>query len=250
KCVNSELFQNENKWILETPYDVRKKDESESIVIHSKHWKKAGVFYPRIFGTEPIRGAEPLPNKLNHDCRLQKTRLGEFFLCIPMPLEIRGENQAPQWTRIEEGILSLDPGVRTFSTGYSPSGLVVEWGKNDIGRIYHLCHALDKLQSKWSKKEVRYKKSYKLKKEARRIRKKIRTLFDEVYKKFTKWIVEQYHIVLLPEFGTQRMVRRANRRIRNIKHFDLVHLQQQLFESCKLNCLADNLRYTLSIFLP
>ncbi|CAG8798034.1 35873_t:CDS:2, partial [Racocetra persica] len=126
-------------------------------------------------------------------CRLQKTRLGEFYLCLPMPLEIRGENQAPKWTKIEEGILALDPGVRTFSTGYSPSGLTIEWGKNDIGRIYRLCYALDKLQCKWSQKEVRHKKRYKLKRAARRIRKKIRNLIDE----------------------TQRMVKRANRRIRS-----------------------------------
>ena len=34
-------------------------------------------------------------------------------------------------------MISLDPGVRTFMTGYDPSG-----------RIYRLCHAYDKLQSK------------------------------------------------------------------------------------------------------
>ena len=42
----------------------------------------------------------------------------------------------------------MDPGVRTFMTGYDPSGVAIEWGKNDIGRIYRLCHAYDKLQSK------------------------------------------------------------------------------------------------------
>ena len=39
-----------------------KKSESESIVIHAKHWKRAGVIYPKAFGTEPIRGAETLPD--------------------------------------------------------------------------------------------------------------------------------------------------------------------------------------------
>jgi putative transposase len=131
-----------------------------------------------------------------------------------MPLEIRDEKQVPKWTRIEEGILALDPGVRTFVTGYSPSGLAVEWGKGDIGRIYRLCHALDKLQSKWSQKEVRHRRRYKMKRAARRIQKKIRNLVDEMHKKLTRWIVEQHHTVLLPEFETQRMVRRrANRRI-------------------------------------
>jgi len=56
-----------------------KKAESEPIVIHSKHWKKAGVFYPKFFGAEPIHAAESFPDKLQYDCRLQRTRLGEFF---------------------------------------------------------------------------------------------------------------------------------------------------------------------------
>ena len=45
-------------------------------------------------------------------------------------------------------MISLDPSVRTFMTGYDPSGVAVEWGKNDIGRICQLSHACDKLQSK------------------------------------------------------------------------------------------------------
>jgi hypothetical protein len=94
-----------------------KKSESESIVIHSKYWKRSGVFYPRMFGREPIKSAEPLPEILNYDCRLQKTRLGHFYFCLLFPLEIRGDNQTPKWSKIEDGIVALDPGVRTFMTG-------------------------------------------------------------------------------------------------------------------------------------
>ncbi len=38
------------------------------------------MFYPTSFGKEPIKSAEPLPNKLGYDCRLKKTGLGEFYL--------------------------------------------------------------------------------------------------------------------------------------------------------------------------
>jgi putative transposase len=246
KCLNAEQFQEkEKKWVLDMPYDVRdegmndllkayktnfavqkksktpfkmkyrsKKNESESIVIHAKHWKKAGMFHPKAFGKEPIRASEPLPDKLTYDCRLQRTRLGEFYLCLLMPLEVRGDNQAPSFTNIEDGIIALDPGVRTFMTGYSPSGLAVEWGKKDIGRIYRLCRTLDELQSKWTQKELRHRRRYKLKRAARRLCKKIHNLVDELHKKLVKWLVEQYHTILLPEFETQNMViRRANRRI-------------------------------------
>ena len=53
-------------------------------------------------------------------------------------------------------------GVRTFMTGYDPAGKVWEWGKQDIGRIYRLCHSVDKLQSRWSDKNVRHKQRYQL----------------------------------------------------------------------------------------
>ena len=35
-------------------------------------------------------------------------------------------------TQLEDAVIALEPGVRTFITGYDPSGQAVEWGKNDI----------------------------------------------------------------------------------------------------------------------
>ena len=45
------------------------------------------------------------------------------------------------------GIISLDPGVRTFMTGYNPSGEAIEWGKGDVNRLYRLCLHYDRIQS-------------------------------------------------------------------------------------------------------
>jgi len=118
-----------------------------------------GCCQTRGFGANVLRAAELLPDKLAYDSRLQRTKLGEYYLCIPMPLEIRHENQVPATTNDNHGmagVISLDPGVRTFQTGYDPSGLVIECGKYDIGRIYRLCYVLDDLQSRWSQKGVKH----------------------------------------------------------------------------------------------
>jgi len=32
-------------------------------------------------------------------------------------------------------VISLDPGVRTFMTGYDPSGMAVEWGKMTLAEF-------------------------------------------------------------------------------------------------------------------
>lgn len=239
--VNNENYKEDNKWVLDTPYDIRdeamndsikayktnfakekhkfkikfksKKQSSDSIAILSKHWRKAGVFFPTFFGKDPIHSSELLPDKLEYDSRLQRTRMGEFYLCIPKPLEIRDENQAPNYTRKERGIIALDPGVRTFMTGYSPAGHAIECGVGDITRIYRLCHALDRLQSKWSKKEVKHKNRYKMQQAGRRIRKKIRSLIDEFHCKLVKFLVTHYHTILLPKFETQQMIQTSKRRI-------------------------------------
>ena len=49
---------------------------------------------------------------------------GEFYLCIPQPLEIWAENQGP--TQSENAVIALDPGIRTFIIGYNSSGQAVE----------------------------------------------------------------------------------------------------------------------------
>src|SRR5690606_14497365 len=138
-----------------------------------------------------------------------ETGQGSTWEILPMP---DPSLQEVQNTPGEKDI-ALDPGVRTFMTGYSPEGTITEWGSGDMQRIFRLCHTHDKLQSKWSQKEVKHRRRYRLKKAARRIRKKIRNLVDEAHKKLTKWLVSNYETILLPKFQTSDMVTRAQRRI-------------------------------------
>ncbi|KAK9389580.1 hypothetical protein V1515DRAFT_593783 [Lipomyces mesembrius] len=73
--------------------------------------------------------AELLPKELSHDSRLVYQRTtGHYYLCVPMILQV---HEGPFSGRLT----SLDPGVRTFLTGYTPDGEVVELGSNDIGHI-------------------------------------------------------------------------------------------------------------------
>jgi len=64
-------------------------------------------------------------------------------------MEKRSENQAPFIDPLAPSrILSIDPGVRTFLTGYNPlDGSYVEWGKGDMNRIERLGKYLDDLIS-------------------------------------------------------------------------------------------------------
>lgn len=236
KFINSKVFTKDNKWVTETPYDVRdevmidllkavsyldsqnkpydlkyrtRKNPSETIVIHNKNYKRQGVFYPTIFGNKPIKSAEPLPETLNYDSRLQKTRLGDFYLCILSPLEMRSDNGE------SKGIISLDPGVRTFMTGYDHSGSCYEWGKNDMDRVTRLAVMSDKLISSSKDKRITHRKRYGLKKAYLRINQKIRRLVNDLHEKLTRWLVDNYKVVIIPEFNTSSIIKRGDRKIRN-----------------------------------
>jgi putative transposase len=240
RALNEETIVAMNKpWLRDTPYDIRdegmtdllkayasgfarKKNDKkafkmsfrsrklsfqESIVIHHKHWGRHTGEYAFL---KKMRAAEPLPEDLCYDSRLVlERRTNAFYLCIPMPLEVRSENQAPATKRI----IALDPGVRTFMTSYDPSGESIEFAKGDIGHIYRLCHRLDDLQSRWDDKKVRHHQRWSMRKAGVRLRRKIRHLVDDLHCKLAKYLCETYSVVLLPKFETQQMIRRGQRRI-------------------------------------
>ena len=93
-------------------------------------------------------------------------------------------------------------------TGYDPSGLTIEWGKNDISRIYRLCHAYDGMQSRRDKihGKASKRRRYKLRRAMLRVQKKIRVLVDDTHRKLARWLCESYRIILLPKFNTQEIV--------------------------------------------
>ncbi|CAI2199357.1 12459_t:CDS:1, partial [Funneliformis geosporum] len=64
-------------------------DSHQSITVLSKHWGKTRGEYSFL---SKIKSSEPLPKKLEYDSRLVMNRLGEYYLCIPRPLEIQTEN--------------------------------------------------------------------------------------------------------------------------------------------------------------
>jgi putative transposase len=238
--VNNENFENENMWVPETPYDIRdegmndflkalkttkakkdpkkfhfkfrsKKDSTQSIAVLKKHWGHKRGVYSDILDSKKMKAEMDLPDKLGYDSRLIKTRLNKYYLCTPKPIEVKSENQAPDSTK--HCTISLDPGVRTFMTGYDADGSTFEWAQNDFGRIFRLCYAYDVLQAKWSQKEIKHHQRYKMKISGLRIHSKIRNLVDEVHKKLSKCLCENYRKIVLPVFETSNMVKRGMRKL-------------------------------------
>jgi transposase len=93
-----------------------------------------------------------LPYDLVYDSRLIKTRTGHYYLCVPKPLEVRSESQAPVFNETQKskgtGVIAIDLGVRTFNTCFDASGLIAKWGFGNKARLGRLCHAYDDLQGR------------------------------------------------------------------------------------------------------
>ena len=239
--VNRAALETRFSWALEVPYDVRDagmidavkaiksnlakkvrtkfqlkfrslKDPQQSLVIHHKHWGRKRGDYSDLMGPGKIRAAEPLPNKLGYDSRLIRTRLGHYYLCIPQPLDIRSDNQAP--SAEEHATIALDPGVRTFMTGYSAGGRVISWGSRDMAKISRLHRWLDVLQKKWSHPDTRHRRRYRLKRAGHRIRLRVRNLVDEIHKRLAKWLCTNFRCILIPRFEASGMISKGRRCIR------------------------------------
>ena len=114
-----------------------KKDKQQSIVIHHKHYKHKKGKYGFI---KDIKTAETLP-EVKHDFRIVLDQLNRYYICIPIELNIRSDNQRPKIDKI----ISIDSGVRSFAICYDPAGIISEWGIGDIGRIHRLSYHYDKL---------------------------------------------------------------------------------------------------------
>lgn len=179
-------------------------DASISIPVLKKHWNK-GVWFKRSSASR-IRGWEEMPERLRSDARMTKTKYNDFYLCvsdeIPEPMAYEPQGSA----------IALDPGVRTFMTGYDPSGKVYEIGQQDAGKIFQMCKKVDIIMSK-STRAKNHKQRYNLKRAAARVRESIKNKIKDLHCKTAKFLCQNYETIYLPVFATKQMVRKAQRKI-------------------------------------
>ena len=159
--------------------------------------------YHTILG--PLRMAEAIPAG-QLECRLVKER-GLYWLVVPHPAQCDIE------TPSGDGVVALDPGVRTFMTFFSETDCG-KIGYRAFGRIQRLCHWLDDLISR-TDTEPDHQRRRRMRRAQARMRQRIVNLVDELHWQTARWLTNNYQVILLPTFETQDMTRRAGRRIRS-----------------------------------
>jgi putative transposase len=148
--------------------------------------------------------SEPVPQECATGKQLIKCK-GRWFAVFPA-IKLREDNQSNK-------AIALDPGVRTFLTGFDGSKFL-EFGAGDMGRITRLCQHLDKLMSQIARC-VNKRQRQKMRSAAGRMRTKIQNLVSEVHKQVSCYLTENYRVIFLPTFETSQMVQKAKRKIRS-----------------------------------
>ena len=159
--------------------------------------------YPKILG--PLRMASAIPAG-QKECRLVKER-SLYWLVVPHPAQCDIE------TPSGDGVVALDPGVRTFLTYFSENDRG-KLGHQAFGRIQRLCHHLDNLISR-TDTEPNYQRGRRMRKAQARMRQRIINLVDELHWQVARWLTGNYRVILLPTFEIQDMTMRASRKIRS-----------------------------------
>lgn len=162
--------------------------------------------FPEFFGRDnyiPIKtdlvsaGVADIP----HSVTLCK-RQGKFYFIFPHHKEQASVNPR---------VCALDPGVRTFLSGYDPQGVALDISP-DQGILYRTKERIERLQARLSSEQN--KKTIKwLKKEIRCLHWKIVNRVSDMHHKVSKMLAETYSKILLPKLSVRSLVAKEGRQI-------------------------------------
>ena len=168
-----------------------------------------------------------VPKTFDSDAKILYDR-GAYYL-------VTTENATKEEHNNRKPIVALDPGVRTFQTGYSPTGEVFKAGERHIQRMKLLHSKIDLLRSvrtRVQKPTTRHRITKRLQK----IERALYGLVDDLHNHTASALVKSYDIILLPTFGTSGMLvtddiaSDVKRRMAGLSHY---RFQQKLKHQCE-----------------
>ncbi len=147
-------------------------------------------------------------------CHRQVTLLWEYpdnwSLCFnyAKPKKIYPQDEEPR-------VIALDPGVRTFQTGFGTDGIYSEFGKDGIKKIAPILHRCDKIVSRLKKEEkvLTSRKKRRMERALQKRRNRAHNLVTDVHWKLAKHLTTLYDKVIIPKFQSSKMIRKETRNI-------------------------------------
>lgn len=129
-------------------------------------------------------------------------------------------------------IIALDPGLRTFMTGYDGENITFI-GDKCADKIYALHLLLDKLIIE---KEMSDDEKNKIYETRQIIRKRISDMVDDLQWKIIKFLTSNYKTIIYPDFRTQGMMKKLSKENkRKLSSLAFYKFKQRLIYKCKVN---------------
>ena len=208
-----------------------KKKDTPSIEVPKSaiRWNKdRGFSIYKTYNLGDIKASKRQTKKdyteIKHDCRLM-FKNNMWYLIIPIKRKREKSNN------LKRKICSLDPGITTFQTVYSPDH-ILKFQRNPIV-LKRLQLKLDKMQSLRDKKEIG-KQHYK--RRERKLYQRQENLIDDLHYKTANMLTKEYQIILLPSFESQKMVKKGKRIYRNLLQLKHYRFKQRMIEKCERRC--------------
>ena len=222
-----------------------RRDDSQTIFIHASALSHRGVYHTLL---GELKRREPIPHA-HGDAKLT-LRHHQYHLSVPFKkmgphitesnLESNLRPQVPDQVRV----VALDPGVRNFITWFSEDGCG-KLGEQDFGRIQRLCQHQDNLLSRATQAPSRKRRN--MRRAAARMTVRIWNLVNELHHKTARYLVDNFDVILLPDFKTSGMVTRGQRRIRSKTVRNLLSFAHHRFRNFLKHKASENGRTVLIV---
>ena len=165
---------------------------------------------------------EQVPSDIHHDFRINKVGK-KYYIYLPYSIK---QGVIASRVNNDEKIVAFDFGVRTFASGYSPNGHLLELGDGMNLYITKNHKRIDKLKSIYSKVKNR-KVKRRIKEKMNRFRVKLYNQVTEFHKKMVLYIVQNYnHVIICPlkidQLIQGKMSRKTKRQMASQRHSDFV----------------------------
>ena len=209
KSCLTNLSSNNIKHFTMTKRNIK---NQQSMYISKNAITKFGIFVSMLGNIKNFNKIDT--DNIATDCRLLYDKiLNKYYLCVPEYHEMKTICD-------RKPIIALDPGEKNFMSYYSLS----EYGKIGIEMrkpILNLRNKISKYQramkKKINKNKTKLKNKLKIKRKIQKKYNKIKNIVKELHNQTALYLCKNYDKILLPEFGTSKMVCNKEERTKKIK---------------------------------
>lgn len=231
KKDTTQIFHINKKAMKIISYDNSKKNKKQTKDSPVENMSHIEIFKTRKLGPLRVRNKMGRWIKKNiksieHNCKIIKYKGGQYYLLLSI-------DKTSKKVDVPFDVVSLDAGVRTFQTFYSPNGIVGKIGDNFADeKILDTAKRVDHLDSVLAKSKGRKNKRKRRNIRLRQalLRTKIKNSVNDLQWKTATFVCRNFKTAIITPFETQEMVTKEGRKINSTTVRKMLSLSHYSFK--------------------